>query len=132
MMRSGEVVAAEAWDATGFKLHGEDPKWNFVAPSTGALGWIDTFTIPAKGENDAAAYKWINFVMRPDIAAQIVNQAGSFSASKGSDELVDPALRAAYQEAFPPEVIANIKWFPPIPAGLEDIEGRLLDQIAAQ
>ncbi len=132
MMRSGEVVAAEAWDATGFKLNAEDSKWNFVAPSTGALGWIDTFAIPAKGENDGAAYQWINFVMRPDIAAQIVNQAGSFSASKGSDEMVDPALRAAYQEAFPPEVIANIKWFPPIPAGLEDIEGRLLDQIAAQ
>lgn len=132
MMRSGEVVAAEAWDATGFKLNAEDSKWNFVAPSTGAMGWIDTFAIPAKGENDEAAYKWINFVMRPDIAAQIVNAAGSFSASKGSDELVDPALRAAYQDAFPPEVIANIKWFPPIPPGLEDIEGRLLDQIAAQ
>lgn len=132
MMRSGEVVASEAWDSTGFKLHAEDPKWNFVAPATGALGWIDTFAIPAKGENDAAAYKWINFVMRRDIAAQIVDAAGSFSASKGSDDLVNPALKAAYQDAFTPEVIANIKWFPPIPAGLEDIEGRLLDEIAAQ
>ena len=68
MMRSGEVVASEAWDSTGFKLHAEDPKWNFVAPSTGALGWIDTFAIPAKGENDAAAYKWINFVLDADVA----------------------------------------------------------------
>jgi spermidine/putrescine transport system substrate-binding protein len=29
-------------------------------------------------------------------------------------------------------VIANIKWFPAIPAGLEDLEGKLLDRIAAQ
>lgn len=132
MMRSGEVIASEAWDATGFKLHSEDPKWNFVAPSTGALGWIDTFALPARGEADEAAYKWINFVMRPEIAAQIVDASGSFSASEGSDDLVSPAMKAAYQDAFTPEVIANIKWFPPVPAGLEDIEGRLLDEIAAK
>jgi len=132
MMRSGEVVAAEAWDSAGFLLHSEDARWNFVAPSTGALGWVDTFTLPAGGENDEAAYAWINFVMRPDIAAKIVNSAGSFSASAGSDDLVDPKLRAAYQDAFDDETIANIRWFPPIPAGLEDIEGRLLDRIAAQ
>lgn len=132
MMRSGEVVAAEAWDSTGFLLHAEDPKWNFVAPATGALGWVDTFALPAEGEADDAAYAWINYVMRPEIAAQIVNAAGSFSASAGSDDLVDPALRAAYQDAFSSEVIANIRWFPPIPAGLEAIEGRLLDRIAAQ
>ncbi|MCR8723306.1 extracellular solute-binding protein [Frigidibacter sp. ROC022] len=132
MMRSGEVIAAEAWDATGFKLYGEDTKFNFVAPETGALGWIDTFALPAKGEADDAAYAWINFVMRPEIAAQIIEASGAFSASKGSDELVSPVMKAAYQEAFTPDVIANIKWFPPVPAGLEDIEGRLLDEVAAK
>lgn len=132
MIRSGEVVAAEAWDATGFKLNTENPNINFVAPTTGALGWIDTFALPAKGKADDAAYKWINFVMRPEIAAQITEAAGSFSASQGADKLVSEGLRKAYQEAFTPEVIANIKWFPAIPAGLEDLEGKLLDRIAAQ
>jgi spermidine/putrescine transport system substrate-binding protein len=56
MIRSGEVVASEAWDATGFKLNTETPSINFVAPSTGALGWIDTFALPAKGKADDAAY----------------------------------------------------------------------------
>jgi spermidine/putrescine transport system substrate-binding protein len=132
MIRSGEVVASEAWDATGFKLNAENAKINFVAPKTGALGWIDTFALPAKGENDAAAYKWINFVMKPEIAAQIVEASGSFSASAGSDKLVNDALKKAYQEAFTPDVIANIKWFPAIPAGLEEIEGKLLDKVAAK
>jgi spermidine/putrescine transport system substrate-binding protein len=132
MIRSGEVVASEAWDATGFKLNSETPSINFVAPSTGALGWIDTFALPAKGKADDAAYKWINFVMKPDIAAQITEASGSFTASKGAEELVSPALKKAYAEAFPPEVIANIKWFPAIPAGLEDMEGKILDKIQAQ
>jgi spermidine/putrescine transport system substrate-binding protein len=132
MIRSGEVVAAEAWDSTGFKLNTENPAINFVAPTTGALGWIDTFALPAKTKAEDAAYKWINFVMRPEIAAMITESAGSFSASKGADDLVSEGLRKAYKEAFTPEVIANIKWFPAIPAGLEDMEGKLLDRIAAQ
>ncbi len=132
MIRSGEVVASEAWDSTGFKLNGEKPSINFVALSTGALGWIDTFALPAKGRADEAAYKWINFVMQPEIAAQIVESSGSFSASKGSDALVSEKLRKAFQEAFPPAVIANIKWFPAIPAGFEEMEGKILDKVAAQ
>jgi spermidine/putrescine transport system substrate-binding protein len=132
MLRSGEVVAAEAWDSTGFKLNTENPNINFVAPSTGALGWIDTFALPAKGKADDAAYKWINFVMKPAVAAQITEASGSFSASTGSDELVSAGLRKAYKDAFTPDVIANVKWFPAIPAGLEDMEGKLLDRIKAQ
>jgi spermidine/putrescine transport system substrate-binding protein len=132
MLRSGEVVASEAWDSTGFKLNTENPDINFVAPTTGALGWIDTFALPAKGKNDEAAYKWINFVMQPEIAAMIIEASGSFSAAKGADELVPEGLRKAYKQAFPPEVIANIKWFPAIPPGYEDMEGKILDRIAAQ
>lgn len=132
MLRSGEVVAAEAWDSSAFKLYPDNHDIVFVPPTTGALGWIDTFALPAKGQADEAAYKWINFVMRPDIAAMIVDASGSFSASKGSEEKVSEKLRNSFQAFFPPAVIAGIKWFPAIPAGLEDLEGKILDKIAAQ
>jgi spermidine/putrescine transport system substrate-binding protein len=132
MLLSGEVVASEAWDQTAFKLTQANPDIRYVPPETGALTWIDTFTIPAKGEADDAAYKWINFVMRPEIAAQITEASGSFASSKGSEELVSASLKKAYKEAFTPAVIANIKWFPAIPAGLEDVEGKILDRISAK
>jgi spermidine/putrescine transport system substrate-binding protein len=132
MVRSGEVVASESWDSTAFKLHAENPQFAFVVPSAGALGWIDTFAFPAKGRADEAAYKWINFVMRPENAALVVDAAGSFSASKGSDALVSSKLRDAFHDAFTPAVIANVKWFPAIPAGLEAMEGKVLDRVAAE
>jgi spermidine/putrescine transport system substrate-binding protein len=132
MLRAGEIVAAEGWDSSAFKLNGENPDIIFVPPTTGALGWIDTFALPAKGQADDAAYKWINFVMRPDIAAMIVDSSGSFAASKGSDEMVSEKLKKPFQAFFPPEVIAKIRWFPAVPAGLEEMEGKILDKIAAQ
>jgi spermidine/putrescine transport system substrate-binding protein len=131
LMRAGEVVAAMAWDFGGWRLNNEDPAINFFAPRSGALGWIDTFALPSRGRNDEGAYKWINFVMRPEIAARITAAAGNFTASHGSDELVEPRLRAQYRASFPPEAIDNIKWYPTIPPGLEEIEGRLLDRIRA-
>ena len=130
-MRSGEVVAALMWDTGGWKLNAENPDIKFIAPKSGATGWIDTFAIPAKGRNDAAAYAWINFNMRPEIAALVAKSAGNFTASKGADQLMEGKLKAQFAESFPDAALKNIKWYPAVPAGLEAIEGRILDRVKA-
>jgi len=131
LLRSGEVVASMAWDTGGWKLNADNPDITFVAPASGALGWIDTFVLPKKTKAEDAAYKWINFVMQPEIAAMITDAAGNFTASKGADEFVSADLKARYQASFPPEAVDNIKWYPPVPAGLEVIEGAALDRVKA-
>jgi len=131
LLRTGEVKAAMAWDAGGWKLNAENPDIRFVAPESGALGWIDTFAIPRRSENEEAAYKWINFVMQPAIAARITNASGNFTASKGADEFVKADLRDAYRESFDDAAINNIKWYPPVPPGLETMEGQVLDRVQA-
>ena len=131
LLRSGEVVASMAWDTGGWKLNADMADITFVAPEAGALGWIDTFVLPAKGKADDAAYAWINFVMQPEVAAMITAAAGNFTASQGADAYADDALKARYQASFPQEAIDNIKWHPPVPAGLEAIEGGVLDRVKA-
>ncbi|MGQ9724110.1 MAG: extracellular solute-binding protein [Tepidimonas sp.] len=130
-MRSGELVAAMMWDTGGWALNRAQPDIRFIAPRSGALGWVDTFAIPAKGRNDDAAYAWINFNMRPDIAAKVARSAGNFTAAKDGDQGVDPVLKRQFNESFPPAALQNIKWYPAVPAGLEEIEGRVLDRIKA-
>ncbi len=131
LMRSGEVVASMAWDTGGWKLNADNPDITFVAPASGALGWVDTFVLPAKGKADDAAYAWINFVMQPEVAAMITAAAGNFTAAQGADAFAADDLKARYQASFPPEAIDNIKWYPPVPAGLEAIEGGVLDRVKA-
>jgi len=131
LMRSGEIVAAMAWDTGGWKLNEDNADITFVAPASGALGWIDTFVLPAKGRADDAAYDWINFVMQPEVSAMITASAGNFTASQGADEFASDTLKAKYQASFPPEAVDNIKWYPPVPAGLEVIEGGVLDRVKA-
>ncbi|VAW15016.1 Spermidine/putrescine import ABC transporter substrate-binding protein PotD (TC 3.A.1.11.1) [hydrothermal vent metagenome] len=131
LMRSGEAVAAMAWDTGGWKLNKENPNITFVAPTSGALGWIDTFVLPRKTKAEDAAYKWINFVMQPKVAAMITAAAGNFTASKGADQYAEADLKTRFQESFPQAAIDNIKWYPPVPPGLEDMEGKVLDRVKA-
>src|ERR1700682_4361434 len=81
-IRSGEVVAAIMWDTGGWTLNRENPDIQFVVPHSGALGWLDTFALPARGRNDAAAYAWINFTLRPGNDARVIKSVGNFSAAK--------------------------------------------------
>ncbi len=130
-MRTGEIVGAMMWDTGGWKLNSENPDIQFIAPKAGALGWIDTFALPAKGKNDAAAYAWINFNMRPEIAARVAKSAGNFTASKGADKLMEAKLKAQFAASFSDAALANVKWYPAVPAGIEAIEGRVLDRVKA-
>ena len=130
-IRSGELTTAMMWDTGGWELNKANPDVKFVAPKSGALGWVDTFAIPAKGKNDAAAYAWINFNMRPEIAAKVASSAGNFTASKGADQMMDPVLKKQFADSFPEAALNNIKWYPAVPAGIEDIEGRVLDRVKA-
>jgi len=130
-IRSGEVVAAMMWDTGGWTLHRENPDIRFIVPRSGALGWLDTFALPARGRNDAAAYAWINFVMRPENAARVIRSVGSFSTANGTAPLIDPRLKAQFDAAFPNGDLKGIHWYPAIPAGLEEMEGRVLDRVKA-
>lgn len=130
-VRSGEVTVAEAWDNGGWKLHDENKDLDFIAPSEGALGWIDTFTIPAKAKNVEAAYKWINFMLKPENSGYFTTAEKTPTASKGAAPFVDKAFQANFDRSFPQAVIDNIKWYPPVPAKLEAMEGKVLDKVKA-
>jgi len=130
-MRSGEVWVAMAWDSGGWKLHEENPDIDFIAPKSGALGWIDTFAIPAKAKNTDAAYKWINFMLRPENAAAFTNVEKYGTSSNGAVKLTDAKVRGNFERSFPQADIDNIKWYPPVPARLESMEGKILDKVKA-
>jgi spermidine/putrescine transport system substrate-binding protein len=69
--------------------------------------------------------------MRADVAARITRNVGNWTAARGTEDLVDQKMRAQYTASFPEGAFKNIKWYPAIPSGLEEQEGRILDRIKA-
>jgi spermidine/putrescine transport system substrate-binding protein len=130
-MRSGEVWAAKGWEQQAWKLYKENQNIDYVAPASGAMAFIDTFAIPAKSENVEGAYKWINFALRPENAAAFTNAENYGTASKDAVKLLSPEAAANFTRCFTPEVMAKMNWYPTVPAGLEEMEGKILDKIKA-
>jgi spermidine/putrescine transport system substrate-binding protein len=131
IIKSGDAHVISGWDGKGWSLHKIDPDIDFIAPKSGALGWIDTFAIPAKSKNLEAAYKWINFMLEPKNAAYFTNQEGYGTASTEAIKYLKAEIKANFSRSFSPADIDNIKWHPPVPAGFETIEAKVLDRIKA-
>lgn len=131
MLRSGEVSVAMGWDNGGWKLHAENPDIDFIAPASGALGWIDTFALPVKSGNVEGAYKWINFMLRPQNAAAFTNAENCATASKDAIKFLNAEVRGNLERSFKAADIDNINWYPPVSAQIEQLEGKILDSVKA-
>jgi putrescine transport system substrate-binding protein len=69
---------------------------NFVIsyrlPKEGNLVWFDTLAIPSDAPNREGAHSFINFMMKPEIAAAAANETGFATANKAALALVDKAI----------------------------------------
>jgi len=130
-MTSGDVVVESGWDGIGWQLHKTNPDIDFIAPKSGALGWIDTYAIPKKSKNVEGAYKFINFMLKPENAAFFTNKEGYGTASLGAEKFLKKEIKDNFARSFSKADLDNIKWHPAVPAGFETIESRDLEKIKA-
>ena len=99
---SGDVLQAKARAAeakNGVKLA-------YVLPKEGSQVWFDVFTIPVDAPDPAAAYSFLNFMLRPDVIARASNFTKYANANAAATPLVDPAVRND-PAAYPPPELAK-------------------------
>jgi putrescine transport system substrate-binding protein len=61
----------------------------YSIPKEGAVIWLDSFAIPADAPHPEEAHAFINFMLRPEIAARNSNYVFYANGSKASQELLD-------------------------------------------
>lgn len=129
-IKSGHIVAAMFWDAPIWEMNRQAPSIRYIEAKSGSLGWIDTFALPARGENEDAAYEWINFTSRPEIAARISKTVGNFTAYSGTLKYVNARLKTQLFLSLP-RGFGAVHWYPNVPAGFEDLESKALQRVRA-
>ena len=80
------VAAARAREAN------IDIEIRYTVPKEGSGLWVDGLYIPADAPHKENAYKFINFMMRPDIAADIANEVNYANANRASWDFTRPEL----------------------------------------
>jgi putrescine transport system substrate-binding protein len=65
----------------------------FIVPREGAQMWFDSMAIPADAANPAEAHAFIDFMLRPDVAARNSNLVSYASGNLAARDLVRPEIR---------------------------------------
>lgn len=130
LVLSNEVWVGTMWGYIALKLMLDHPNLKYCLPKEGAIGWVDTLAIPVGARNVDAAYKWINFIIRPDNASKLIELSG-LSVSTKDAEWPNPEMKALFDSVFTPEQIANIKWYFPLTPYALDIEADVQERLLA-
>jgi spermidine/putrescine transport system substrate-binding protein len=111
---AGNVVLAMAWSGDIIQKQLERESLRFAIPDQGGMLWYDNMLVPKGSTNRYTAELFIDFVYRPDIAAQIAAWVNYICPVKGAREAlaeIEPEL-AENPLIFPTEaMLANVKPF---------------------
>lgn len=64
----GEICVALTWNTEGVApgVEIENSPYRFVTPADGTSAWFDMLVLPAESQNSDAAYRFMNFLYRPE------------------------------------------------------------------
>ena len=122
---SGDVLIAMDRAAEA----GQGVELAYTIPKEGTIEWFDMMAIPADAPNPDNAHAFINFILRPEIVADITNYVFYPNAVPASLQHVDPAI-AEDESIYPPEeVMANLFPSPVYDARTDRVMTRLWTRV---
>ena len=66
----------------------------YVVPSEGAVVWTDVAVLLADAPHPAEAHAFVNYLLRPEVIAEITNYVAYANANAAAESLVDEEIRA--------------------------------------
>ncbi len=90
---NGEAVMALGWSEDVWLAQAENESITYILPEEGAILWGDNFVIPANSPNKYTAELFLNFILRPEISAQIVNGNYYPMANDAAISFIEPEVR---------------------------------------
>ncbi|MHC8305613.1 polyamine ABC transporter substrate-binding protein [Pseudomonas sp. PB3P13] len=117
---SGDVLQAKARaQEAGGKV-----QIDYSIPKEGAGSFYDMVAIPRDAANVENAYLFMNFLMRPEIIAEITNNIGYSNANAAATPLVDEAIRDDPGSYPSQAVMATLYAIPDMPIGVQRVMTR--------
>ncbi|QIW16833.1 spermidine/putrescine ABC transporter substrate-binding protein [Pasteurellaceae bacterium RH1A] len=97
----GEVAVGMQWTGSAHRAKSENPDIDFIFPKEGAIIWMDNYVIPKNAANKEAAHKFIDFLLRPESAKEVIETMGFSMPNEGVKAILSPEL-ASDPLIFPP------------------------------
>ncbi len=92
LLLNGEVKAGIVYGAEASLAKRENPAIQTVLPEEGFELWQDNFVIPKNSKHKATAEAFINFILRPEISAEITSDYPYANPNVEAQKLLDKAV----------------------------------------
>lgn len=124
----GDSVIAFGWAYDAFVAREQAVPISYILPEEGTFLWSDNFVIPANSPHKSLAELFFNFVLRPEISAQIVNESYYAMANDAAVPLIAPEILADPVVYPPDEFFRNAEVILPLDATGENMYSALWRQ----
>ncbi len=78
----GSTVASTAWQVVVNAIQGQGTPVESIKPKEGATGWSDTWMIAKDTPNINCSYKWLDWIVSPEINAEAAEYFGEAPANQ--------------------------------------------------
>jgi len=126
---SGDVLAAHMWNTTAQQAMDASSEIGFVYPAEGYAVYPDSSVILRESKRPELAHRFINFLLRPDIAAANALAARTTTTNAGARKLLPPAFRDNPTLYPGPEVVARGEWAKTVEPSTQRLRDRLWTEI---
>jgi spermidine/putrescine transport system substrate-binding protein len=120
LIASGAACLALGWNGDAVALEAQGIPIQYVIPSEGSQIWEDDWAIARHAPDPGAAHLFINFMLRPDIAAREAQYTRYGTGNRTALTLLPDEVRSDPAIYPPDEVLAKLEpGLPPDAAGAE-------------
>ncbi|WP_277930413.1 MULTISPECIES: polyamine ABC transporter substrate-binding protein [unclassified Pseudomonas] len=78
----------------------------YAVPKEGGALWFDMLAIPKDSSNVKEAHAFINYLLKPEVIAQVSDYVGYANPNPGSDKLMEQSIRTD-ASVYPPQAVID-------------------------
>ncbi|MEZ5353099.1 MAG: spermidine/putrescine ABC transporter substrate-binding protein [Bryobacteraceae bacterium] len=126
---AGDLLACHMWATTAQFAIDDSDQVAFVYPREGFPLYADNAVILRESPRKEMAHRFIDFLLRPEIAAAIVVDSRTATANAAARKLLPEAMRSnpvVYPDA---ETLSRGEWFAPLPVEAQRLRDRYWTEV---
>ena len=130
LLAAGESVMAHGWNGDFLVAQEENEDIAYTIPKEGGVVWIDNICIPSTTPPDhkLAAEMFINYLLEPEIGAQLSNYTYYASPNKAAEAQLDPEFLSDPAVYPPADLLDKLQYIHPL-GEFESTYQRLWDEV---
>ena len=126
---SGDILAAHMWNTTAQQAIDSSPNVAFVYPAEGYAVYPDAAVILRESKHVELAHQFINFLLRPDIAAANALAARTTTTNAGARKVLPADFRDNPTLYPAPDIVALGEWAATLDPATQRLRDRLWTEI---